>query len=112
MSDEIGPVHIKERPGSEMQSRVDAEVCFDYLLQFTIISVELLNIKLLLISQVVKLLREAYNRVKALLKKVILSASHDHTMRHTCLTSSLDVNGSSLHHIFPLTQNQIENLTK
>ncbi|XP_057774246.1 ATP-dependent zinc metalloprotease FTSH 11, chloroplastic/mitochondrial [Salvia miltiorrhiza] len=43
MSDEIGPVHIKERPGSEMQSRIDAEV--------------------------VKLLREAYNRVKALLKK-------------------------------------------
>ncbi|KAK4384871.1 ATP-dependent zinc metalloprotease FTSH 11, chloroplastic/mitochondrial [Sesamum angolense] len=43
MSDAIGPVHIKERPGSEMQSRIDAEV--------------------------VKLLREAYNRVKALLKK-------------------------------------------
>ncbi|KAF5959001.1 hypothetical protein HYC85_000210 [Camellia sinensis] len=36
-------VHIKERPGSEMQSRIDAEV--------------------------VKLLREAYDRVKALLKK-------------------------------------------
>ncbi|KAL8160313.1 hypothetical protein V2J09_001850 [Rumex salicifolius] len=43
MSDAIGPVHIKERPGSEMQSRIDAEV--------------------------VKLLREAYDRVKALLKK-------------------------------------------
>ncbi|CAL5323298.1 unnamed protein product [Camellia sinensis] len=43
MSDTIGPVHIKERPGSEMQSRIDAEV--------------------------VKLLREAYDRVKALLKK-------------------------------------------
>ncbi|KAH6815459.1 FTSH protease 11 [Perilla frutescens var. frutescens] len=43
MSDEIGPVHIKERPGSEMQSRIDAEV--------------------------LKLLRDAYNRVKALLKK-------------------------------------------
>ncbi|CAA0812977.1 ATP-dependent zinc metalloprotease FTSH 11-chloroplastic/mitochondrial [Striga hermonthica] len=43
MSDSIGPVHLKERPSSEMQSRVDAEV--------------------------VKLLREAYNRVKALLKK-------------------------------------------
>ncbi|KAL8537897.1 hypothetical protein ACS0TY_000009 [Phlomoides rotata] len=43
MSDAIGPVHIKERPGSEMQSRIDAEV--------------------------VKILREAYNRVKALLKK-------------------------------------------
>ncbi|KNA07237.1 hypothetical protein SOVF_173640 [Spinacia oleracea] len=43
MSDAIGPVHIKERPGSEMQSRIDAEV--------------------------VKLLRDAYDRVKALLKK-------------------------------------------
>lgn len=28
MSDVIGPIHIKERPGSEMQSRIDAEVCF------------------------------------------------------------------------------------
>ncbi|KAF5190761.1 Atp-dependent zinc metalloprotease ftsh [Thalictrum thalictroides] len=43
MSDEIGPVYVKERPGSEMQSRVDAEV--------------------------VRLLKEAYDRVKALLKK-------------------------------------------
>ncbi|KAG8501932.1 hypothetical protein CXB51_004704 [Gossypium anomalum] len=43
MSDTIGPVHIKERPSSEMQSRIDAEV--------------------------VNLLREAYDRVKALLKK-------------------------------------------
>ncbi|XWS48521.1 hypothetical protein CRYUN_Cryun13aG0085300 [Craigia yunnanensis] len=43
MSNAIGPVHIKERPSSEMQSRIDAEV--------------------------VKLLREAYDRVKALLKK-------------------------------------------
>ncbi|KAL2921937.1 ATP-dependent zinc metalloprotease FTSH 11 chloroplastic/mitochondrial [Bienertia sinuspersici] len=43
MSDKIGPVHVKEKPGSEMQSRVDAEV--------------------------VKLLRDAYDRVKALLKK-------------------------------------------
>ncbi|KAA8540015.1 hypothetical protein F0562_026707 [Nyssa sinensis] len=43
MSDTIGPIHIKERPGSEMQTRIDAEV--------------------------VKLLREAYDRVKALLKK-------------------------------------------
>ncbi|XP_047333553.1 ATP-dependent zinc metalloprotease FTSH 11, chloroplastic/mitochondrial [Impatiens glandulifera] len=43
MSDAIGPVHIKERPSSEMQSRIDAEV--------------------------VKLLRDAYDRVKALLKK-------------------------------------------
>lgn len=47
---------------------------------FTITFIELLNIKFLLIPQVVKLLREAYNRVKALLKKVILLASHDHTM--------------------------------
>lgn len=43
MSDAIGPVHIKERPGSEMQSRIDAEV--------------------------VKLLRDAYERVRSLLKK-------------------------------------------
>lgn len=28
MSDTIGPIHIKERPSSEMQSRIDAEVCF------------------------------------------------------------------------------------
>lgn len=27
MSDTIGPVHIKEHSGSEMQSRIDAEVC-------------------------------------------------------------------------------------
>lgn len=27
MSDTIGPVHLKDRPGSEMQSRIDAEVC-------------------------------------------------------------------------------------
>lgn len=43
MSNAIGPVHIKERPSSEMQSRIDAEV--------------------------VKLLRDAYDRVKILLKK-------------------------------------------
>lgn len=43
MSEAIGPVHMKERPGSEMQSRIDDEV--------------------------VKLLREAYDRVKSLLKK-------------------------------------------
>ncbi|XP_042481242.1 ATP-dependent zinc metalloprotease FTSH 11, chloroplastic/mitochondrial-like [Macadamia integrifolia] len=43
MSETIGPVYIKERPGSEMQSRIDAEV--------------------------VKLLKEAYDRVKGLLKK-------------------------------------------
>ncbi|XP_076956885.1 ATP-dependent zinc metalloprotease FTSH 11, chloroplastic/mitochondrial-like [Bidens hawaiensis] len=43
MSDAIGPVYLKERPGSEMQTRIDAEV--------------------------VKLLKEAYARVKSLLKK-------------------------------------------
>ncbi|KAK1415204.1 hypothetical protein QVD17_30977 [Tagetes erecta] len=43
MSDAIGPVHLKERPGSEMQTRIDAEV--------------------------VKLLKDAYDRVKFLLKK-------------------------------------------
>ncbi|CAD6237832.1 unnamed protein product [Miscanthus lutarioriparius] len=43
MSEAIGPVHVKERPSVEMQSRIDAEV--------------------------VKLLREAYGRVKRLLKK-------------------------------------------
>lgn len=43
MSDAIGPVSVKERPGSEMQSRIDAEV--------------------------MKLLRDAYDRVKRLLKK-------------------------------------------
>lgn len=42
MSNAIGPVSVKERPGSEMQSRIDAEV--------------------------LKLLREAYDRVKRLLK--------------------------------------------
>ncbi|RRT42739.1 hypothetical protein B296_00027243, partial [Ensete ventricosum] len=30
MSDAIGPVSVKERPGSELQSRIDAEVCFLY----------------------------------------------------------------------------------
>lgn len=43
MSDAIGPVYIKERPSAEMQSRIDAEV--------------------------VRILREAYERVKTLLKK-------------------------------------------
>ncbi|XP_078429084.1 FTSH protease 11 [Wolffia australiana] len=43
MSEVIGPVFIKERPGSEMQARIDAEV--------------------------VKLLKDAYDRVKRLLKK-------------------------------------------
>uniref|UniRef100_A0A1D1YWW8 ATP-dependent zinc metalloprotease FTSH 11, chloroplastic/mitochondrial n=1 Tax=Anthurium amnicola TaxID=1678845 RepID=A0A1D1YWW8_9ARAE len=43
MSEVIGPVYIKDRPGSEMQARIDAEV--------------------------VRLLKEAYERVKSLLKK-------------------------------------------
>ncbi|CAN6482761.1 unnamed protein product [Victoria cruziana] len=43
MSDAIGPVYVKDRPGSEMQSRIDAEV--------------------------MKLIKEAYDRVKTLLKK-------------------------------------------
>ncbi|KAI3442834.1 AAA domain-containing protein [Psidium guajava] len=43
MSNAVGPIHFKERPSVEMQSRIDAEV--------------------------LKLLREAYDRVKALLKK-------------------------------------------
>lgn len=41
MSDSIGPVHVKERPGSEMQSRIDAEVCFSILK--CILVVECLN---------------------------------------------------------------------
>ncbi|XP_055825563.1 ATP-dependent zinc metalloprotease FTSH 11, chloroplastic/mitochondrial [Solanum dulcamara] len=57
MSDAIGPVHIKERPSAEMQSRMDAEV--------------------------VKLLREAYDRVKALLKK------HEKAL-HTLANALLD----------------------
>lgn len=43
MSDAIGPVYIKERPSAGMQSKIDAEV--------------------------VRILREAYERVKTLLKK-------------------------------------------
>ncbi|CAL9152990.1 unnamed protein product [Musa hybrid cultivar] len=43
MSDAIGPVYVKERPGSELQSRIDAEV--------------------------LKLLREACDRVRQLLQK-------------------------------------------
>ncbi|KAL3754152.1 hypothetical protein ACJRO7_001409 [Eucalyptus globulus] len=43
MSNAVGPIHIKERPSPEMQSRIDAEV--------------------------LKLLRDAYDRVKALLSK-------------------------------------------
>lgn len=27
MSDTIGPIHMKERPSAELQSRIDAEVC-------------------------------------------------------------------------------------
>ncbi|XP_020519372.1 ATP-dependent zinc metalloprotease FTSH 11, chloroplastic/mitochondrial isoform X2 [Amborella trichopoda] len=51
MSDAIGPIYVKERPSSEMQSRIDAEV--------------------------VKLLRDAYERVKDLLKKVGCSIWYD-----------------------------------
>ncbi|XP_051121906.1 ATP-dependent zinc metalloprotease FTSH 11, chloroplastic/mitochondrial isoform X3 [Andrographis paniculata] len=50
MSEEIGPVNLRGRLGSEMQSRVDAEFSF-----FRV--------------QVNKLVRDAYKRVKALLKK-------------------------------------------
>ncbi|XP_064960098.1 ATP-dependent zinc metalloprotease FTSH 9, chloroplastic/mitochondrial-like isoform X2 [Musa acuminata AAA Group] len=51
MSDAIGPVYVKERPGSELQSRIDAEV--------------------------LKLLREACDRVRRLLQKCILQSAHD-----------------------------------
>ncbi|CAN6869177.1 unnamed protein product [Brassica oleracea] len=50
MSEAIGPVHIKERPSSEMRSRIDADL-------------------IIFNGQVVKLLREAYERVKSLLKR-------------------------------------------
>lgn len=99
MSDEIGPVHIKERPGSEMQSRIDAEVCFCYPLQLRSVKYSLSILICLPVSQVVKLLRDAYNRVKALLKKVRLMDSHNHTI---CKTWSLapsyieEFKGSSL----------------
>ncbi|CAA6671568.1 unnamed protein product [Spirodela intermedia] len=51
MSEVIGPIFIKDRPGSEMQARIDAEV--------------------------VKLLKEAYDRVKRLLKKVVRDLTAD-----------------------------------
>lgn len=38
MSDEIGPVHVKERPSSEMQSRIDAEVCIAHSFSLYILS--------------------------------------------------------------------------
>ncbi|MFS7933910.1 putative peptidase M41 [Helianthus anomalus] len=44
MSDAIGPVYLKERPGSEMPTRIDVEV--------------------------VKPLKDAYARMKFVLKKV------------------------------------------
>lgn len=77
MSDTIGPVHIKERPSSEMQSRIDAEVCSLNLGfgNFIIESHMFSQSKFSFVVQVVKLLREAYDRVKALLKKVCLSVS-------------------------------------
>ncbi|KAG9128751.1 hypothetical protein Leryth_021729, partial [Lithospermum erythrorhizon] len=74
MSDEIGPVHIKERPGSDMQSRIDAEVCLRYLSYLIhdiyVIYLYLSHLICCFLTQVVRLLREAYDRVKALLKKV------------------------------------------
>lgn len=85
MSDAIGPVNIKERPSSEMQSRIDAEASVVNLYTLTknimfplfASSSKKCFIKNkshtpLPILQVVKLLREAYDRVKALLKKVCL----------------------------------------
>lgn len=44
MSDAIGPVYVKERPGSELQSRIDAEVCFLYQGYLLVLEVEHLNI--------------------------------------------------------------------
>lgn len=35
MSDTIGPVHVKERPSVEMQSRIDAEVPFHRPLRYS-----------------------------------------------------------------------------
>jgi len=35
MSEAIGPVHVKERPSVEMQSRIDAEVLFNRLLKYS-----------------------------------------------------------------------------
>ncbi|KAJ1378639.1 P-loop containing nucleoside triphosphate hydrolase, partial [Sesbania bispinosa] len=61
MSDAIGPVHLKEKPSSEMQSRIDAEA--------SVMNLYILCKILMMKNHVVKLLREAYDRVKALLKK-------------------------------------------
>ncbi|XP_073115064.1 ATP-dependent zinc metalloprotease FTSH 11, chloroplastic/mitochondrial-like isoform X2 [Elaeis guineensis] len=41
MSDAIGPVYVKERPSSEMQSRIDAEVCVTRLGHFLSLSITL-----------------------------------------------------------------------
>jgi hypothetical protein len=35
MSEAIGPVHVKERPSVEMQSRIDAEVLFHRPLKYS-----------------------------------------------------------------------------
>lgn len=70
MSEIIGPVHIKERPSSDMQSRIDAEVCIWCSRSLYDGNSEIWKSKLI-VMQVVKLLREAYDRVKALLKKVL-----------------------------------------
>jgi hypothetical protein len=37
MSDTIGPVHVKERPSVEMQSRIDAEVLSHLMLSCNIL---------------------------------------------------------------------------
>ncbi|CAH8381060.1 unnamed protein product [Eruca vesicaria subsp. sativa] len=69
MSEAIGPVHIKERPSSEMQSRIDAEVGTLFV-RFILVPIEILLFPSLSVyGQVVKLLREAYERVKSLLKR-------------------------------------------
>jgi len=78
MSDAIGPVNIKERPGSEMQSRIDAEVSLEpsnSMMSVMHFVTNHLSIMRCVWRQVVRLLREAYDRVKALLRKVWLSNS-------------------------------------
>lgn len=80
------------------------------LLFFTITTSKLYSVSILnflLVSQVVKLLREAYNRVKALLKKVRLLDSHDHTICKTLFLASSsreEVNGSELLPYTPSTK--------
>ncbi|KAF5756266.1 putative peptidase M41 [Helianthus annuus] len=59
MSDAIGPVYLKERPGSEMPARIDVEV--------------------------VKPLKDAYARMKFVLKKVFelyMTLNHGSTLLH------------------------------